>query len=710
MNITSFSGFFERLQYRLSLHTRWLDAKTHVNAFAAMESNDAIQRIYVINLDRKPDRWHQVSRELRRFRDRSGTPLSLITRRFSAIDARYLEGAPDDKTLQPSYSLADQLLVEPNPLLRVDAKSRAQRIEMTPQEVAVALSHIEVWKLIVASNVPYTLVLEDDVYFRHGFARSLDAAWLALLHQSSENATFDLLYLSFKEVGIGSQAKKQPTGPVRRPNAGIWQASGYVLSQAGARKLLELLPTHGPIDLWLNLQFGKINVLTTQHSIIEQRIDVSSTNSYSVMPVLSQVGVLTREKPLVARAQELPGPVFAYGEPGSGLTALATALSMLGYTCCSDLHELPAKEQGSLLAKRRDRRFNAYVNIGSLSGQSLTTIAKLYPHARFIVTTCDNAQLLALPPGRVLYLPDEHRDKWSALSAFLEREYPALPYPACKDVGQRDITNRNDEDKKALAFRRLKFDSSPWIVSSKKWHGIAVAEMGQEGDFKAGVIQTWSGGTALDESLWKLRDDTFPSNLALFTPDNFTVDAPLTTKLTLREELTHVRSLTSAAIASRQKFLYGTFAAELRPSNVSGLITGMFLHRNGPRQEIDIEFLGKDTTKMLVNVYYNPGIEGTKLEYGYRGTPTLIELGFDAAEVFHRYEIEWHTHTIRWRVDGYVVHERVLWNPTPIPNLPMEFNVNLWHSRSKELAGKLDTQRIPAHTGIKSVRITQNDY
>jgi beta-glucanase (GH16 family) len=180
--------------------------------------------------------------------------------------------------------------------------------------------------------------------------------------------------------------------------------------------------------------------------------------------------------------------------------------------------------------------------------------------------------------------------------------------------------------------------------------------------------------------------------------------------LTLQREATPVRSFASAAVASRRSFLYGTFAAELRPSNVSGLITGIFLHRNGPRQEIDIEFLGKDTTKMLVNVYYNPGAEGTKLEYGYRGTPTLVDLGFDAAEAFHRYEIEWHPHAIRWYVDGKMVHERVLWDPTPIPNLPMEFNVNLWHSRSKGLAGKLDAHRIPAETEIRSIRISQESY
>jgi beta-glucanase (GH16 family) len=80
---------------------------------------------------------------------------------------------------------------------------------------------------------------------------------------------------------------------------------------------------------------------------------------------------------------------------------------------------------------------------------------------------------------------------------------------------------------------------------------------------------------------------------------------------------------------------------------VPGLISGVFLHRNGPRQEIDIEFLGKDTTTMLVNVYYNPGPDGTRLEYGYRGTPTQFSLGFEAAEEFHRYEIEWHREAIR---------------------------------------------------------------
>lgn len=129
------------------------------------------------------------------------------------------------------------------------------------------------------------------------------------------------------------------------------------------------------------------------------------------------------------------------------------------------------------------------------------------------------------------------------------------------------------------------------------------------------------------------------------------------------------------------------------------------MHRNSPRQEIDIEFLGKDTTKMLVNVYYNPGLEGAKIEYGYRGTPTLIDLGFDAFDDFHLYEIEWSPASIRWLVDGQLVYKRVTWNPTPIPHLPMNFNVNLWHSRSEELAGRLPVDVLPTCAELKYIGI-----
>jgi len=113
-----------------------------------------------------------------------------------------------------------------------------------------------------------------------------------------------------------------------------------------------------------------------------------------------------------------------------------------------------------------------------------------------------------------------------------------------------------------------------------------------------------------DESRWHLREDTFQGNLALFSPLNLLTNDGGPAKITICREDMSVRQYSSGALTTYAKFLYGRFEAVLKPPKVAGLVTGVFLHRDSPRQEIDIEFLGSDPTKILVNVYYNPGDEG----------------------------------------------------------------------------------------------------
>jgi beta-glucanase (GH16 family) len=71
----------------------------------------------------------------------------------------------------------------------------------------------------------------------------------------------------------------------------------------------------------------------------------------------------------------------------------------------------------------------------------------------------------------------------------------------------------------------------------------------------------------------------------------------------------------------------------------------------------------------------------------------------------HRYAIEWSPCEIRWWVDDQLVHRRVLWDPTPIPHLPMKLHINTWPSRSTQLAGRLNTRRLPATTHVQSIRV-----
>lgn len=703
MNTITFAELKERVAHRVRVLTRVLDPNRRTNVFSQLGEADSVPRIYVINLDRKPDRWRRIRRELERFRGRNGEHLTTLTRRISAIDARHLTLPPDLSMIRPYYTLADQLTVDPNPLLKIDDQTRARNIRMTRQEIAVALSHIEAWRRVAHADDGAALILEDDVVITYGFARRLQETWTAL-QEADSGPTFDLLYLAFKDVCVPQHPKTR--SPVRRRDPGIWEAAAYILTKAAAQKLLDRLPAFGPVDLWLNLQFAELRAFTAGRPLIEQRIDEPSTNSYSVLPVLSQVGVITKEKPLLPSSQKLRGPVFGLGELGSGLTSLAAALSMVGYTCLSDVDHVPRSELEMLRRRDDGRQFNAYVNVGWRDNDTVTEIALTYPDSLFILTTPD-FKPNRFPGDRVLRLSSTIVDKWEHLSQFLGIDYPTFPYPAMNDVGQRRKAP-GFELRNPLPVSDRKFDASPWILARPPldWQGIQA----QSGHISASSPTSfdWSDGEVLDDQTWRRRDDTFPSNLSLFVPKNVIVTGD-GIELTLRHESTPVREFTAAAVASRSSFRYGTFSAELRPANISGVITGLFLHRNGPRQEIDIEFLGRDTTKMLVNVFYNPGPEDTKLEYGYRGTPTEISLGFDASADFHLYEIDWRPERIVWKVDGASVYERAHWNPTPIPDCPLEFNVNLWHSRSTELAGKLDQRGLPTHAKIRSISISAED-
>ena len=169
-----------------------------------------------------------------------------------------------------------------------------------------------------------------------------------------------------------------------------------------------------------------------------------------------------------------------------------------------------------------------------------------------------------------------------------------------------------------------------------------------------------------------------------------------------------MRPLAGAAIATQAKYKFGRFGAELRAAAGSGIVTGLFLHRNSPRQEIDIEILGHRPTEMLVNVFFNPGNAGTRLETGYYGTPVRIPLGFDATQGFHRYEVDWNADHIQWRVDGLLVHQRSQWTPTPIPDQPMEFNLNVWSSESVRFAGPFDEAALPTCVEVAHLTLPDN--
>ncbi len=712
MNLTRGILAPTRFFYRLGLKGRRLLPRRRCHAFGSANGTERIERIYVINLDRQPDRWAEMRRELDQILDCSGNSLTQRTVRFPANDARSFARSPKaDDEVDPMYTLRDQLFVEPQPRLLPDRFELDRPIRMSWPEVAVVRSHVGVWRRIATGEDAYALVLEDDAWFKWGFGRYVDRAWPELAPDRDGTARFDVLYLSYKEVKGGAQ-KALLSPSVFRPVRGLWYLSGYVLSREGARKLLRLLPCRGPVDLWVNHQFDALEVRATRRSLISQRPDWGSTNSYSVLPTLSRIGVLDCEGQSLFQNRPQQRPVFAFGEEDSGLSSLAMALSMLGYRCCSDLEELPEEERAQLLSGSSNRVFDAYVNIGSLMA-SAATLKERYPGAKFFVTTSNggasNGDGVSLPDGLsgddVAVLHSGAADKWKTVCEHLRCAPPACSFPEMADLGHRPLLDVGGGTRPAVNLSELRRDLSPWVIEPRPgWCGIRVGSPTNA----AASVRFDDRLENVNNERWLVRDDTFPGNLGLFRPANVECREGVGAVLSVRRESLGVRDYSAASISSRDRFLFGRFETTLQASKVPGLITGFFLHRDSPRQEIDVEIVGKCSNCLLLNVFYNPGTEGARFDYGYRGAPTIIDLGFDASEMLHRFAIEWGPGEIRWFVDDRLIHERVNWDPTPIPRLPMSLHVNLWPSRSRELAGRLAWRHLPADAVVKWISVEAN--
>lgn len=708
---------FARFLFGIILEFRRLLPKKRCQAFDLSNSiaDPMIRQIFVINLERQPDRLTEMRKELKQVLDYSGNALWSNTERFNAIDAaKFLQDPVKDEDVDPHYTLNDQLLIEPQPLALPTQMELNSPIQMSRPEIAVARSHIEVWRQLVTSKNDYILVLEDDIWLRPGFAKSLTQAWTEIVADNIIKGYFDIFYLSYEEVKHGAP-KTFLSKKIFRPERGLWNLSGYVISRTGAEKLLRYLPCRGPIDLWLNHQFKFLDVYAIKKSIISQRPDFSSTNSYSILPALTKIGAITSESASLFHVRPTERPVFVFGPKESGLSSLSMALSMLGYRCCSDLSTIPSLELDGLLSGSIDRVFDAYVNIGSLALEA-ANLKKLYPQAKFILTTNKNADINNdiesigdFDGVDVAIVPKEAFNKWQIICEHLRCAPPACSFPELPDLGQRQLRGTVKEQSQTSKSIVLKRDKSPWQAEpNQMWLGIDCFPNNSAIIKPLTCINDYL--ETLDTKQWLLREDTFTDNLGLFRPNNIEILPDLGFVLKIKKENLGVREYSAASLTSSGQYLYGRFEATIKPSNVPGVVTGFFLHRDSPRQEIDIEIAGNRTNRLIVNVFYNPGSEGDKFDYGYRGAPTYIDLGFDASESYHQFAIEWEPNEIRWYVDDRLVHRRVEWNPTPIPHLPMSLHLNIWPCRSRELAGRLSNRNLPATTLVRSITLKAHDY
>lgn len=128
---------------------------------------------------------------------------------------------------------------------------------------------------------------------------------------------------------------------------------------------------------------------------------------------------------------------------------------------------------------------------------------------------------------------------------------------------------------------------------------------------------------------------------------------------------------TGGEYRTKEYFGYGLYQARMKPIKNDGVVSSLFTYTGPndgtPWDEIDIEFLGKDTTHVQFNYYVN----------GRGGHEYWYDLGFDASEEFHTYGFDWYEGGITWYVDG----ESVYTAPSTdiFPSHPGKIMMNVWN-------------------------------
>ena len=152
-----------------------------------------------------------------------------------------------------------------------------------------------------------------------------------------------------------------------------------------------------------------------------------------------------------------------------------------------------------------------------------------------------------------------------------------------------------------------------------------------------------------------------------------------------------------AEYRSNDFYGYGRYEVSMKAIKNDGVVSSFFTYTgpsdNNPWDEIDIEILGKDTTKVQFNYFTD-----SKGNHEF-----MYDLGFDASEDFHTYAFEWKKDSITWYVDGkeaYTATEN-------IPSVKGKIMMNTWCGKGVDgWLNAFDDSQIPLHAEYRSISYT----
>lgn len=256
----------------------------------APRSRPSPLRSLVVNLDSRPDRWEAMQKRLRPLQ----TSGLLTVERLPAIDgnnasvpneviaSKKLETIATVEELLEDYSkyAGGDMLPEMRLGLNVWSVALKQgALDWSAGEIGCAMSHVRAWKEVVAGSEP-VLILEDDAKFDDDL---VEASLQALALAGDDLDVLLLEYLSFecwilrsdaacptrdallpltlvnasRSYSFGETVETLGSGRTLFKAVFVLNSAAYLLTPAGAGKLLSALPLRYEIDLTMGYMMHK---------------------------------------------------------------------------------------------------------------------------------------------------------------------------------------------------------------------------------------------------------------------------------------------------------------------------------------------------------------------------------------------------------------------------------------------------------------------
>jgi len=198
----------------------------------------SMERIYCINLDKRPERWAFMQGQFSRHR--------MPVQRWSAVDGSTLD--------VPKLAQVGLVAKEALPRYFLPREQKLFGTDLTDGGIGCALSHFLIWRDILqlcasgaANSKSVFLVIEDDCKIPDQFSE-------ALVHErlSEVPDDWELVYLGGQDL-LHRGHEYQVSSGVRRLYKGFRETTAYVINEAGAKACLEVcVPMYWQVDTHMN--------------------------------------------------------------------------------------------------------------------------------------------------------------------------------------------------------------------------------------------------------------------------------------------------------------------------------------------------------------------------------------------------------------------------------------------------------------------------